>query len=256
MTGLLGGPCKKSEMSRVLFSIYVWTVFVLLFLLFFVIISAVYILTLPFDRYKRTTNRLLGMMAWCMMHVSPGWKINIRGQEKFNPDESTIFIANHESFMDIPLTYQLPWKMKWVVKRSMSYIPVMGWLVILTGHLTINRTSKSAIKKLSNLVKPIKDKVPVMIFPEGTRSLDGNIKSFKNGAFLLAMEHGFKIQPIAIEGAHEALASGSKLFNPVCTFNLSVLDSIDPKDFQSMTELKEYARNKIIEEQERLQKLE
>ena len=243
-------------MSKILFSIYVWTAYILLFLLFFVIISIVYVLTFPFDRYKKITNRILGMMAWCMMHVSPGWKINLSGVEKFNPDESTIFIANHESFMDIPLAYQLPWKMKWVVKRSMSYIPVMGWLVILTGHLTINRESSSALKKLANLVTPIKDKVPVMIFPEGTRSLDGTIKAFKNGAFLLAMEHGFKIQPIAIEGAYEALASGSKLFNPSCTFNLSVLDSIDPQNFESMTALKDYARNKIIEEQQRLQKLE
>ena len=137
--------------------------------------------------------------------------------------------------LDIPFAYQLPWNMKWVVKHSMTYIPVMGWLVKLSGQLTINRGSKSALKKLSRLVQPIKDLVPVMIFPEGTRSLDGEIKMFKNGAFLLAIEHGFTIQPIVIDGAHSALPSGSKYFNPRASFNMRFLDSIDPKKFDSMT---------------------
>ena len=197
---------------------------------------------------------MLSVMAWCMMRPSPSWKMKIEGQEKFDASKPTIFISNHQSFMDIPFAFQLPWKMKWVVKHSMTYIPVMGWMVKLTGHLTINRSSKSALKKLSRLVQPLKDLVPVMIFPEGTRSLDGEIKMFKNGAFLLALEHGFIIQPIVIDGAHSALASGSKLFNPKASFKLKVLDSIDPKNFDSMTALRDYSRNVLIEAHEELKK--
>ncbi len=191
-------------------------------------------------------------MAWCMLKLSPSWKITIEGSEKYDPSTPTIFIANHESFMDIPLLFQLPWTMKWVVKHSMTYIPVMGWMVKLTGHLTINRSNKSALKKLSNLVQPLKDLVPVMIFPEGTRSLDGKLKSFKNGAFLMALEHGFMIQPIVIDGAHEILKSGSKLFNPKGTFKISVLDYIDPKDFDGLMEIKSHAHSLILGEQVRL----
>lgn len=186
-----------------------------------------------------------------MLRVSPGWKISLNGVEKYDPDKPTIFIANHESFLDIPLLFQLPWKMKWVVKHSMTFIPVMGWLVILTGQLTINRSSKSALKKLSNLIKPLNDLIPVMIFPEGTRSLDGELKSFKNGAFLMALEHGFRLQPIVIDGAHEILQSGSKLFNSKGTLKVSVLDHIDPKDFENMSELKLYARNAILKKLEK-----
>ncbi|GAB5409136.1 MAG: hypothetical protein BalsKO_15010 [Balneolaceae bacterium] len=134
----------------------------------------------------------------------------------------------------------------------MTYIPVMGWLVKLTGQLTINRSSKSALKKLSNLVKPLNDLVPVMIFPEGTRSLDGKVKSFKNGAFLMALEHGFRLQPIVIDGAHEILKSGSKLFDSKGTLKISVLDYINPNDFENMSDLKSYSRNVILKEQERL----
>lgn len=182
-----------------------------------------------------------------MMRPSPSWKMKIEGSEKYDPNKPTIFISNHQSFLDIPFAYQLPWNMKWVVKHSMTYIPVMGWLVKLSGQLTINRGSKSALKKLSRLVQPIKDLVPVMIFPEGTRSLDGEIKMFKNGAFLLAIEHGFTIQPIVIDGAHSALPSGSKYFNPRASFNMRFLDSIDPKKFDSMTSLRDFARKQLVD---------
>ncbi|MEX2364905.1 MAG: lysophospholipid acyltransferase family protein, partial [Balneolaceae bacterium] len=157
-------------MIRKLFSGFVIVYFWLLFLVFFVLILTVFILTLPFDKYRKAPNFTLSIMARCMMKASPGWKIEMEGVEKYNPNEPTIFVANHQSFLDMPVIFHLPWKMKWVVKRSMAYIPIMGWMVWLTGQMTINRKSKTALKMLHNLVGPIKDGVPVMIFPEGTRT--------------------------------------------------------------------------------------
>lgn len=239
-------------MIRFFFSIYVWFYYCILFAIFFVLIFTGYIVTFPFDRYNKITNRMLSAMAWCMIRPTPMWKMNIEGLEHFDTTKPTIFISNHQSFLDIPFAFQLPWKMKWVVKHSMTFIPVMGWMVKLTGQLTINRSNKTALKKLSKLVAPIKDLVPVMIFPEGTRSLNGEIKSFKNGAFLLALEHGFIIQPIVIDGAHAALASGSKLFNPRASFKMRVLNPIDPKNFDSMAALRDYSREIIVKAREEL----
>lgn len=225
---------------RVLFSGFVWLYFSVLFLLFFILISLVFLVTFPFDKYRKAPNFTLSVMARCMMKASPGWKIQMNGVEKFDPSEPVICIANHQSFLDMALMYHLPWKMKWVSKKSLTYIPVMGWLVWLTGHLTIDRKSRGALKKLSNLVQPLKDRVPVMIFPEGTRSLNGKIKSFKNGAFVLSKEHGFKLQPIIIDGGHEAMRSGAKVLNPRVQFKLEVLDSVDPDNFESMRALKDH----------------
>lgn len=187
-------------------------------------------------------------MARFMMKASPGWKMEMEGMDKFDPSEPTIFISNHQSFLDMAFIYHLPWKMKWVSKRSLTYIPVMGWLVWLTGHLTINRASRSALKKLDNLVMPLKDLVPVMIFPEGTRTMDGHLKPFKNGAFLLAMEHGFKIQPMAIDGGFKAMPPASKKLNPNVTFRLKVLEAIDPAKFEDMKELKDHTFSMMAEE--------
>lgn len=187
-----------------------------------------------------------------MVRPSPNWKLRIMGEEKYNPEVPTVFVGNHQSFVDMALVYQLPWQMKWVSKRSLAFIPVMGWLVWLTGHLTINRKSRSALKKLDNLVKPIKDNVPVMIFPEGTRSLDGNLKRFKNGAFLLAHEYGFNLQPIVIDGGHKAMKPGSKIVEPKVDFTVSVLDPIKTTEFSDIDILKAHTHQLIENELKRI----
>ena len=237
---------------KILFSIYLWSYFAFLFAVFFIFIFISFILTFLFDPYRKIPNKILSIMAKCMMMASPNWKIDIQGEDKFNPEIPTVFIANHQSFLDMPVTYHLPWQMKWVSKRSLAFIPVMGWLVWLTGHLTINRSSKSALKKLDNLVQPLKDKVPVMIFPEGTRTLDGDLKRFKNGAFILAHEYGFNIQPMVIDGGHKAMKPGTKIVESKVNFKLSILDPIETKDFNDVNTLKEHAFELIDKELQRI----
>ena len=237
---------------KTLFSIFLWSYFVVLFAVFFILILIAFIFTFPFDRYRKIPNRILSVMARLMIKASPKWNIKIEGESKFNPEKPTVFIANHQSFLDMALTYHLPWQMKWVSKRSLAFIPVMGWLVWLTGHLTINRKSKSALKKLDNLVQPLKDLVPVMIFPEGTRTLDGELKRFKNGAFLLAHEYGFDIQPMVLNGGHIAMKSGSKIVEPVVDFTISILNPISTKEFDDINTLKDHAHQLIAKEVKRI----
>lgn len=188
-----------------------------------------------------------------MMKASFGWKIKMDGLENYDPSQPTIFIANHQSFLDIPLIFHLPWKMKWVVKKSMAFIPVMGWMVGLTGQLTIDRKSKTALKMLHNLVEPIKDGIPVMIFPEGTRAIDGELKPFKNGAFVLAKEYDFILQPIVIDGGYKAMPSGARPLNPSATFKLKILEAIDPNEYEDARVLKNHTRQVMQNEVMKLQ---
>jgi 1-acyl-sn-glycerol-3-phosphate acyltransferase len=237
---------------KALFSVFLWLYFSFLFAVFFVLISIVFLFTFLFDPYRKAPNKVLSIMAKLMMKASPKWKINIEGTEKFDPEVPTVFVANHQSFLDMALAYHLPWQMKWVSKRSLALIPVMGWLVWLTGHLTINRNSKSALKRLDNLVQPLKDNIPVMIFPEGTRTLDGDLKRFKNGAFLLAHEYGFNLQPMVLEGGHIAMKSGSKIVEPIVSFSISILDPIKTSEFKDINTLKDHTHQLINEELKRI----
>ncbi|MCW9708946.1 1-acyl-sn-glycerol-3-phosphate acyltransferase [Aliifodinibius sp. 1BSP15-2V2] len=205
-------------------------------------------LTFLFDRFNTITNKSLQGLGWIMLKVNPGWNIEIEGANPQKIAQPTIVIANHQSFLDLPLSYLLPWSMKWVSKRGLFYIPILGWIIYMTGHLGIDRKSMRSAKKLDDLVAPIQAGIPAMIFPEGTRSRTGELKPFKNGAFKLAKKYNFKILPIVLQGGGEAMPSGSWRIAPRQNFKISVLDPLDSEQYDSVTELKDTAFSLIEKE--------
>ena len=238
---------------RTLFSIFVWIYWTICIVTSFVIVSLLYLLTFPFDRYNQIPNRTLKGLARSMLMINPGWEFNIEGADAGKVSRPTIVIANHQSFLDLPLLYLLPWSMKWVAKKSLFKIPILGWIIFMTGQIAIERYSLKSVKKLDYLVQPIQNGIPGMIFPEGTRTEDGNLKSFKNGAFLMAKRYNFNLLPIVHNGGYEAMPTGSWKIKPRQTFKISVLDPIDPRNFESLEEIKEAAYHNIERELERLQ---
>src|SRR5699024_3609185 len=101
------------------------------------LVSLLYLLTFPFDRFNVIPNRVLKGLAWMMMRVNPGWAVDISGIDPAKIAEPTIVIANHQSFLDLPLLYLLPWRMKWVAKTGLFRIPTFGWIIFMTGQLGI-----------------------------------------------------------------------------------------------------------------------
>ena len=239
---------------RTLFSIFIWIYWTLCIVTFFVIVSLLYLFTFPFDRFNQIPNRTLKGLARSMLAVNPGWDFIVEGAEADKVTKPTIVIANHQSFLDLPLFYLLPWSMKWVAKKSLFKIPILGWIIFMTGQIAIERYSLKSLKKLDYLVQPIQNGIPGMIFPEGTRTEDGNLKAFKNGAFLMAKRYNFNLLPIVHNGGYEAMPSGSWRIDPRQTFRISVLDPIDPQEFENTEEIKETAYLKIERELERLRK--
>ncbi len=220
-------------------SAIVWLYWIVCFLIFFVLVAVLYVLTLPFDRFNRIPNKILKALGWLMLKPVPGWSFEIKGADINKLERPAIVVANHQSFLDMPLLYLLPWSMKWVAKKSLFKIPILGWIIFMTGHLGIDRESRKSVKKLDKLVKPIKNGIPGMIFPEGTRTRDGELKPFKNGAFTLAERYNFHILPIVLNGGFEAMRSGSWVINFRQKFTISVLDPLNPQDFESAGQLKQ-----------------
>ena len=83
----------------------------------------------------------------------PSWIFNIKGAARQKIDKPTLVVANHQSFLDIPLLYLLPWTMKWVTKKSLLRIPVLGWLTAMSGHIPIDRKSLRSFSKMNALVE-------------------------------------------------------------------------------------------------------
>lgn len=224
---------------RTIFSIIIWIYWAACIIFFFVIVSLLYIVTAPFDRFNRIPNNVLKGLGWMMLKINPGWSFEINGADPEKLSRPTIVVANHQSFLDLPLSYLLPWTMKWVAKKDLFRIPVLGWIIYMTGHLPIDRQSLRSFKKLDKLVEPIKQGIPAMIFPEGTRTRDGELRPFKNGAFKLAKRYNFNILPIVLEGGHQAMPSGSWRIAGRQHFVISVLDPISTGQFESEQELKD-----------------
>lgn len=229
-------------------SIIIWLYWALCIIFFFFVVALLYIVTFPFDTYKRIPNLAVKGLALSMMKANPWWSFQLKGADPAKLEKPTIVVANHQSFLDMPLSYMLPWTMKWVAKKDLFRIPIFGWIISMTGHLAIDRKSSRSVRKLDKLVEPIQHGIPAMIFPEGTRSRDGNLLRFKNGAFKLAKRYNFNILPIVLEGGYHAMPTGTWRVAAKQNFKLSVLDPINADEFDSVEELKNTVHSLIDEE--------
>lgn len=239
---------------RTFLSTLVWAYWTVVFHFCLVLVTILFVITYPFDRYRKIPNRVLKLLAWLVIKPIPTWCVEIRGADYGKIHQPTIVVANHQSFLDIPLLYLLPWRMKWVTKKNLLRIPVLGWLTAMTGHIPIDRKSLQSFRAMDALVQPIQAGIPGMIFPEGTRTTDGSMKKYKKGAFVLAKKYNFRVLPVVLEGGYEAMPSGSWKFNFKKTFVISVLEPLDPAEFEDSNKLKDFAQQQIKDELKSMQK--
>lgn len=140
----------------------------------------------------------------------------IEGTENLKKGQSYVFVGNHTSFFDCWIVYGwLPVVFKWIMKYSIRRIPFVGIACKAAGHIFIQRgATKQALKSLEEAKSRLTDGVSVVIFPEGTRSADGQIGKFKRGAFQIAFDLGLPVVPFSVCGLHEVMPKGSLLVNP------------------------------------------
>jgi 1-acyl-sn-glycerol-3-phosphate acyltransferase len=129
-------------------------------------------------------------------------KVTVKNPANIDPSRSYIYMSNHQSNFDIPvLLAYLPVQFRWLAKVELFRIPIFGFAMQRAGYISIDRSDrKAAILSLRRAAEIIRGGVSVMIFPEGTRSRDGNIRPFKSGGFILAIDSGAPIVPVIIHG--------------------------------------------------------
>lgn len=239
-------------MQKVL-SGFVWIYWFFCFLLFLIVVTLLFLLTFWFDKYRIIPNKALKGLGWIMLKPIPTWSFEIKGADKTKVDKPVLIVSNHQSFLDMPLLYMLPWRMKWLAKKSLLKIPFLGWIIAMTGQVMIDRKSLRSAIKLDLLVEPILNGIPGMIFPEGTRTHNGLLQPFQNGAFMLAQKYNFNILPVIHNGGYNAMPGGSWKFNFNRHFTVSVLDPVDPNEFESVIALKNEIYQQIKTELNKIQ---
>ena len=171
------------------------------------------VLTLPFDRRRYVCGRFFRLMGVACAKLVPSWRFGVAGELPARIHPRTVVVSNHESQADPFLISSLPWEMKWLSKESMFRVPLLGFCMSVAGDIPVKRGDKdSGAEAMRRCAQWLDKGVPVMIFPEGTRSPDGNMLPFKEGAFRLAAETGAELLPIAVDGTREALPKHSWKF--------------------------------------------
>jgi 1-acyl-sn-glycerol-3-phosphate acyltransferase len=153
--------------------------------------------------------------AWIMLKVT--WvHPEIKGKEYIRKNQSYIIISNHQSHFDIlALVTKLGIQFRWIIKKELRKIPLFGYALYKSRNIYIDRSNREkAVESIHNGVSRLPDGASIMFFAEGTRSPDGKIHPFKKGGFMTALETGFPILPVTVNGSRKILPKKSVEFHP------------------------------------------
>ena len=173
--------------------------------------------------------------------------IKVTGQENVDPKQSYVFVANHQSFLDVFAVYGwLPNNFKWLMKKEIRKVPFVGTAYAVAGHIFVDRSNpRAALQSMDHIKKELVDGISTVIFPEGTRTKTGEMGRFKQGAFKIAMDMGLPVVPLSLSGFFKAMPSGQAFANPRARVSLHIGKPIDISQFNDINEAMEYLRNEI-----------
>ncbi len=239
---------------KLIVSVILWLFLAVTSFLFFIIDFAVWLLTCWWDKRLIILQKYSTIWAMFYIWINPGWKVKVLGLEKIDKNKAYVIVSNHQSAFDIVLLYRLYTHFKWVAKRELAKVPVIGWNLLLNDSILIDRASAVSTKKM--IVKGLKHLSmgnSILIFPEGTRSKDGRVKRFKEGAFLLAQQSKVPILPVVIEGSKDIFPKPA-IINLRQELTIKVLDPINIETVTASTvpELTKFVNQLITTEHEML----
>ena len=168
-----------------------------------------------------------------------GIRIEVEGLERIPAARPCIFMANHVSNLDPPVLLPLiPGQTSVLLKESLMRIPILGTAMRLGRFVPVGRSGsrESARASITAAAEVIRSGLHLAVFPEGTRSPDGHLSSFKKGPFFLATQTGAPVIPVALAGTERMMRKGSFAITPGVV-RLSFLSPIDPTHFASREEL-------------------
>jgi 1-acyl-sn-glycerol-3-phosphate acyltransferase len=142
-----------------------------------------------------------------------GATLRVEGAEQVDFNQPQIYMCNHQSHTDILALYAtIPTPVRFLAKKELKYIPIFGWGMAVANYVFIDRTKRDqAFRSIDLAAARIAQGHSVVVFPEGTRSDDGTLLSFKKGGFVLAMKSGVPVVPVGIIGTFGVLPKQSWL---------------------------------------------
>jgi 1-acyl-sn-glycerol-3-phosphate acyltransferase len=199
-----------------------------------ILLGAASIASSAFDRRGHFAHRCARAWSWLILRTT-GVRVRVEGLERIEAGRTYIFVSNHQSIYDIPVIFaSLPYQLRIIAKESLARFPVLGWHLRRGGHLFVDRQHPDRAGILKRWRTLVSEGLSLIIFAEGTRSRDGRTARFKAGSFLLAIEAGLPIVPLAVIGTRKVMPKGRLRTEPA-DVELLVHDPIQPPALQAPT---------------------
>ncbi len=173
-----------------------------------VVLGALSIVSSLFDRRGYFAHGCA--RAWSRLILkTTGVRVTVEGLGRLTPGTTYIFVSNHQSIYDTPVIFaSLPYQIRIIAKESLARFPVLGWHLKRGGHLFVDRRHPDRAGILKRWRALVSEGLSLIIYAEGTRSPDGRVARFKAGSFLLAMQAGLPIVPLAVIGTRQVMPKG------------------------------------------------
>lgn len=165
------------------------------------------------DRRGHAAHACARCWSWLIL-ATTGVRVHTAGREQLDAGRAYVFVSNHQSIYDIPILFaSLPFELRIIAKASLGWFPFLGWHLRWTGHLLVDRgrPNQTTLRRVSERMRKGQS---LVVFPEGTRSADGRVSSFKRGIFLLAIEAGLPIVPVAVIRTRHVMMKGRLTTRP------------------------------------------
>jgi 1-acyl-sn-glycerol-3-phosphate acyltransferase len=235
------------QVSPIVRSIWIWAASSSLILLWTPLLFVIRLCER--DPRRMRTGRWFRRLGRILAKVNR-WRIRITGLEHLQRDTVYVVVSNHQSLADIPVISHLRIDAKWLAKKELFRLPLVGWMLRMAGDIPVQRSSRSqSARSLMQCARYLRQRCSVVFFPEGTRSRDGQVLPFSEGPFRLAIREQVSILPLVVEGSANALPRNSWLFGARQDIHLHVLQAVSMAGWgvDQSAALRDHVRQKIVD---------
>jgi 1-acyl-sn-glycerol-3-phosphate acyltransferase len=195
--------------------------------LYTIVLGTASIASSLFDTRGYFAHRCARAWSWLILRTT-GVRVEVDGLDRIRARTTYVFVSNHQSIYDTPVIFaSLPYQLRIIAKESLARFPVLGWHLKRGGHLFVDRRHPDRAGILKQWRRLVAEGLSLIIYAEGTRSPDGRVARFKAGSFLLAIEAGLPIVPVAVIGTRQVMPKGRLRTEPA-DVRLIVHDPIFP----------------------------
>lgn len=232
---------KPASPAEAIASVFAWIGISAVTVFWVIPIAVVFLFRRFLDPDLRLAHHFATRWGRNLIGLAPGSSVQVFGEENIPADRPAILMANHLSYVDVPLLCFIRHQFKWMADVGLFSIPFFGWAMRMAGYIPVDRGNpRAGLRSLEQAKFWLSKGISIFIFPEGTRSQTGVFSKFQTGGFRLAVTAGVPVVPVVVIGTRQLLPRNSWIFRWGIKLQIRILepvlpDSSDPKQVRALS---------------------